>query len=515
MSQADVVADAPVEKVPLAEAARAGSGGSGGGPRSDVPDYSRLVNVFMVVVMAVAAVLFLALLFVNLTPMAVGLAVITLMICLLLMGVDIAIAMLGVAAIGLWKFRGVSAVETTMQDTVFHAVANWNMNVVPLFVLMGFLLWKSGVTSLVYTAARNWMGGVPGGLAIGTNVAGAGLASASGSTIGISYALGRIAVPEMLKAGYKPSLAAGVVCMAGTLGQMIPPSIILVLYASMAQTPVGSQLMAGLVPGLLLALAYIATIVVISMVRKDIAPRIDTSRIPRSEKLRSLLGLVPITLVVLVVVGGMFAGVFTASESAAFGVLTSAVIAPVFNKELRNPVRYAKFVGGCVMSTIGAVSGLFLLLAASIVLTRVLAMSRIADEFANLVVQMDLNRIEFLLILIVVYIVLGMFVETLPMMLITYPVFAVPMVELGVDPIWFGIFFVLMAEIGMVFPPIGMLVFIIHNMLQDKEVNLGTRISLVDVFKGCLPFVGTAILFAVFLILAPDVVTWLPERMSG
>lgn len=507
MLQADVVAEEPLGDPSSAKPDGPGRGAS----RFDL---NRLTNWFLIGVIAVSALLLAALLFVPLTPIAIGIGVIALLICLLLLGVDIAIAMLAVSAIGLWKFRGVEAVRMTMQETVFHSVANWNMNVVPLFVLMGFLLWKSGVTSMVYTAARNWIGGVPGGLAIGTNVAGAGLASASGSTIGISYALGRIAIPEMLKAGYKPSIATGVVCMAGTLGQMIPPSIILVLYASMAQTPVGSQLMAGLVPGLLLALTYIGTILVITILNREAAPKIDTSSIPLRVKVRSLIGVVPIAMVVLVVVGGMLGGFFTASESAAFGVITAAVMAPIFNPDLRRPVAFMKFAGSCVLSTVGAVSGLFLLLAASVVLTRVLAMSRVADEVAKLVVEMDLNRIEFLLVLIVVYIVLGMFVETLPMMLITYPVFAIPMADLGVDPIWFGIFFVLMAEIGMVVPPIGMLVFIIHNMAQDKEVNLGRRISLIDVFKGCMPFVAAAILFAVFLILFPDVVTWLPSLTS-
>ncbi|UNK46919.1 TRAP transporter large permease [Arthrobacter sulfonylureivorans] len=477
------------------------------GPRS-----SRIGPLLFAITGALSVIIIVLLLAFPLTREATGLLVILLTVILLLTGIPIAFAMSLSALLGLWKLGGWVMVDATFTENVFSSTASWSLSVLPMFILMGIALWRSGLTTGAYEAARQWLGKLPGGLAVGTNFAGAGLAAASGSTVGISYALGRVAIPEMMKAGYKPSLATGTVAMAGTLGQLIPPSIMLVIYAGVVQTPVGPQLIAAVVPGLIIMLAFAGLIVVRAALDPALAPRADLSDVTWPSRWKSVLSTLPVLVVVLIVIGGLFAGVFTPSEAGAFGALGAILLGWLFGgNHARSPKGLATFVMLSLKDAVIATAAIFLLMIAVNLLTRVLALSRVPHALTELVVDMGLDRIQFLLILVIVFLILGMFLDPLAMILLTVPVLVPPLLALEVDMLWFGVFIVILAEIGIVTPPIGILTFIVHRLAQDANVNLGVPISLTDVFKGVLWFVGAALLVLVALIFLPELVTWLPE----
>lgn len=446
----------------------------------------------------------------------VGIIVLLDTVGLLLLGVPIAISMFVTAILGLLKLGGMKMLAATFEEATYGGAASWELSVIPLFVFMGILMWRSGLTTGMFDAARLWLGKLPGGLAVGTNFAGAGLAAASGSSIGISYALGRVAVPEMLKANYQPALATGVVTMAGTLGQLIPPSVMLVIYAGIAQTPVGPQLIAGIVPGLLIAFAFAALIMIRAAINPKLAPKFDTSGFTWGQRWGSLLRVLPVAAVVFVVIGGMLGGVFTATEAGAFGALIALIMGAFFgDRAIRNPRALGRMVWRSLMDSAAATAGIFLMLISVTILGRLMALTQIAADLSEGVTALGLDRIGFLLVLLVVFLILGLALEPLAMMLLTLPVLMVPLQTMGVDLIWFGVFMVVMAEIAVVSPPVGMLAFIVARIVQDPEVNLGKRITLTDVFKGVTWFVVAALVIVLLLIVFPEIVTWLPSMGRG
>lgn len=455
-------------------------------------------------------------LFVDLDRIVDGLLTIGLMLSLMLLGVHIGVAMAGAGAVGLYAIGGFKVVNATFGEAVFNSVSTWSLSVIPLFILMGIVMWKGRLTDGAYSSARLWMGRLPGGLAVATNFAGAGLAASSGSTIGISMALGKIAIPEMLRAGYRPSLAAGTVAMAGTLGQLIPPSVMLVIYAGIAQTPVGPQLMAAIVPGIIVALGYGLMIVVRAAINPSLAPRVDLSGVTMKDKVRSLTAAVPVAVIVLVVIGGIFGGIFTATEAGAFGAFAAFVLAWIHaGKGNRGLRKQARFVLECVKTTAISSAAIFFLLIGVHILTRVVALSQLAQQLSRIVTDLGLSRITFLFVLVALYVVLGMFLDPLAMLLLTIPVLAAPLSTLGVDMIFFGVFAVLLAEVAIVSPPVGVLSFIVHRLAQDPAVNLGRRVSLTDVFKGVLPFIAITLAFLVLFIYFPEIALWLPGISSA
>ena len=476
-----------------------------------LPPRHRLGNaslaVVIVLILAAATLLVAA----PLAREVVGLLVIALLILLMLAGLPVAFAMLLSGLLGLTRLGGLHVIDATFEENIYTATASWQLSVLPLFILMGIAMWRSGLTDGAFEAARQWVGKLPGGLAIGTNFAGAGLAAASGSTMGISYALGRIAIPEMLRAGYAPSIATGVVAMAGTLGQLIPPSVILVIYAGIAETPVGPQLLAAIIPALIVAAGYAVMLFVRAVVNSRTMPRAEIIDVTWRSRYASLLGLVPIVVIIVVVIGGMFSGVFTPTEAGAFGALTAILAGWLLTgKVSRRPRAFLAFLKKSLLDTVVATSAIFLLLIGVEVLTRVMTLSRFANGLADMVVGLGLDRVSFLLILIPAFLVLGMFMDTMAMMLITFPVLAAPLAALDVDLLWFGVFIVMLAEIALVTPPIGILSFVVHRLAQLREVNVGHTVTLIDVFKGVSWFIVVSLVVLVLMIFFPELATWLP-----
>lgn len=442
----------------------------------------------------------------------VGCLIIVLMLTLMALNIPVGISMIVSSAVGLYSLGGTRVMNSAVRELMYSSVASWSLSVVPLFVLLGIVLWRGGIAANAYEAARQWIGRVPGGLAVATNLAGAGLSASSGSTIGTSYALGRMGLPQMFKVGYDVPLATGSVAMAGTLGQIIPPSVLLVIFAGVAQTPVGPQLMSGLLPGIIMAVGFSALIVVRVLRNPSLAPALDLDDVTWRTRWRSLATLTPIGVIVVVVIGGMFTGVFTATESAAFGVL-AALLTTWRPKEGRafGVPRLLVMTLQCVKEAAPSAGAIMMIIFGSLVMTRALAISGLTDTMTDHLLSLNVGRVSFLLILMAFYIALGTFLEPLPMILLTVPVLQGPLEAMGVDMIWFGLFLVILAEVGIVSPPVGMLVFVVHRLAQKPEINLGKTVTMTQVFWGVIPPVLFTIVMLVVFVLWPDIVLWLPN----
>jgi C4-dicarboxylate transporter, DctM subunit len=451
--------------------------------------------------------------FFPLKPEAIGILACVLMLGLIFLRMPVAIAMIVPALLGMYALRGGALVESTLATLPYQQTANWTLSVVPMFILMGLLLWKAGLTESLYTAGRHWLGWLPGGLAVGTNLAGAGLASVSGSSVGTTYALARIGIPEMLRAGYDKRMAVGAVIVAGLPGQLIPPSIMLVIYAGIAEVPIGPQLLAGIGPGVLVAVLF--TVMIVLFARKWAVPGKATveqhPEVTTRERLRSLAGIWPVPLIIAIIVVGMFSGVLTATEAGAAAAAFSLVIAFIW-KRGNNAW---KAIAGASTETVSSVGAIFFMLVGVEALSRMFTLTGISTGFADLVEGLSLGRIEFLLLMMVVYIALGTFMEPLPMMVLTIPILMPTLQGLDISLLWYGAFAVFMGELAVVSPPVGILAFIIHSIAKEPEVNQGQDISMNDVFKAVWWFMPMAIVVTVVLILFPEISTFIPSLTAG
>lgn len=439
-----------------------------------------------------------------------GIATLLLMMTLLFLKIPVGVALGGSGLIGIISVTGPLALSNAAGSIPFVSTASWSLSVLPMFIFMGLLLWRSGVTSFLYDAAKVWLGWMPGGLAVTTNVAGAGLGAVSGSTIGITFALAKLSIPEMLRAGYDRRLTVGAVGVAGLAGQLIPPSVMLVIYAGLANTPVGLQLISGLVPGVLLALAFVVTIILIAGVfKRSWAPKPPPSGLSFGRRIVVTAKAIPVILLALVVVLVIYTGFGTANEAAAFGAAGAAVLTVIFTKKSS-----LKIIGRAVLDTAVSCSAIFLMLIGAGFLTRMLSTTGLSVQLRLMFESFQLDNITFMLLLMVGYFILGMFLDTTALVLLTVPIL-IPILEAqGIDLIWFGIFITLMVEMAMVTPPVGVLTFIIHKLTQDKEINLGKPFTLGEVFTGVLLFMPLALVLVIVLIIFPEIVSWLPS-LSG
>lgn len=450
-------------------------------------------------------------LFTSPSPVVAGGWTIALMVILIFLSVPVALALSVPSLLGIFAVSGVPASINVLSTAPFNTVSNWTYSVLPAFIFMSMLLTHSGMTAKIYEAAGRWFSWMPGGIGVGTTAAGAGLASVSGSSIGMTYALAKAGIPEMLGAGYHKRMAIGTVIVAGIPGSVIPPSILLVVYAGIASVPVGPQLIAGAVPGFLIAATFGVFVLVIGALAPGlVGGRSDSlgggKRVLWSERFRALANTWGFPVIMVVLFGGLFSGAFTPTEAGAAAALTALAIAVIYSRKNKPILR----VREAAYSTISASAAVFFLIIGAEMLTRLLAITGIASRVTEFIVGLGLGRVSFLLLLIVVFIIMGMFFDTLAMMLLTVPLLMPTLTTMDINPIWFGVFMVIVAEVGMVTPPVGILAFIIHSICQDPKVNLGQDIGLKDVFIAVTWFVPAVALFLVLFIMVPEMALWLP-----
>ena len=432
----------------------------------------------------------------NLTIGYLGVAAI---MVLLALRVPISFALGSVSFVGIWLVRSKGAALGLIGSLPHDFASSWELSAVPMFLLMGAIAYQTGLTSSLYTAARLWLNELPGGLAVATNFTAAGFAAASGSSIATSAAVGKLAIPEMLRFGYDKALATGTVAASGTLGALIPPSIAFVIYGWFTEQSVGMLLMAGLIPGLLTAGLYTVMIVGRCVIDPSLAPKV-AMKVTWRKKLEALLQVWPMPVLVLGVIGSIYSGMATPTEAGALGAAFALIIG-AFMGNLNK-----KTLGDSVRDALRTTSSLFFLAIGAVMLTRFLAMAGIPGFIADLVSHLELGPISLVIALSIVYLILGMFLDPIGVMLLTLPVFLPAFDALDMNLIWVGVIVVKMIEIGLLTPPVGLNVYVVKNVAGDS-------VPLQTVFKGVLWFLGCEVIIMALLIAFPEISLWLPSLM--
>jgi C4-dicarboxylate transporter, DctM subunit len=429
---------------------------------------------------------------------AVGITGFLIMVGLMLLGLPIAAVMLLLGLGGGMMAFGAAFLQSAA-SVVWGVLSDNNLTSIPLFVLLGEILLRSGMADRMYTVFAAWLGRLPGGL-LHTNIGCCALfAATSGSSVATAATIGTVALPSLRKNGYPMSDSLGSLAAGGTLGIMIPPSINFIIYGSMTNTSVGKLFIAGIIPGLLLASLFMGWIFISHRARKD---KVAVVVVPWDERVRLLRFLIEPLAVFGVVMGTLYGGIATATESAALGLVVAMVFVIAQGK------LSVALLENCFVSSAKTTGMILLIVVGAFVLNLALSLTGIGEALTKWATSFGLGRVQLLLVLIVFYLILGMFMDTLSMMVATIPL-AFPVVSAaGVDPIWFGVFIVLMCELGLITPPVGMNLFVVQGIRPDNG-------PVTDVIRGALPYALIMILFAVLLITVPAIATWLPTAMRG
>lgn len=424
--------------------------------------------------------------------------VLILLFVLLLARVPVGIAIGLSGVVGLLVLGGPDAAVGFLQTTPYAAVSAYTLAAIPLFILMAQLVLKSGVTTELFDAARIWVGRVPAGLGVATTTTGATFAAVSGSSTAAAAALASTTLPEMERQDYDSKLAGALVAVVGTLAAMVPPSIILVFYAILAEVSVGQMLVAGLVPGLLVTLTIIITTLVLVRRRPDRAP--TGRRFSIAEKIRTVPVLGPVAILFLLVVGSIYFGLTTPTESAGLGVAGALAIGLARRRLDLSRIRDA------LVETLTSTAMILLIISSAYLFGYFMTLTGITVTLVEAIGALAAPPLVVFALIAVVYLVLGAFLDQLAILALTVPV-VLPLIEqLGFDPIWFGVLVILLAEIGLVTPPLGMNVFVVSN---------STGRPAEEIFVGVLPYVVALLVLVALLAVAPGLVLWLPETMAG
>ncbi len=418
---------------------------------------------------------------------------------LLVLRVPIAIALGLVSFVGIAVLRGPTVALNAFGTLPFDFTASWSLSAVPMFLLMGAVAFHAGITTRLYASARVWLYWVPGGLAVASNLAAAGFAAASGSSLATAAAMSRVAVPEMLRAGYDKGLATATVAAAGTLGALIPPSIIFVIYGWYTEQPVAKLLIAGILPGILTGVVYCVMIVLRCWLKPSLAPRTDY-RPTAADRWGSFGAVWPIALLIGCLIGGIYGGVATPTEAGAFGALSAFLIAALQGK------LSWKVAWDSVAEAAATTASILFIAIGAIMLTRFLAMAGVPGFMAGLVSQLNADPFTIILAMSIIYLILGMFLDPLGLMLITLPIFLPTFKALDIDLIWMGVIIVKYIEIGLLTPPVGLNAYIVKGVVGDA-VALGT------IFKGLGWFLVCEALIMALLLGFPEISLYLPSKM--
>ncbi|HEX7052661.1 MAG TPA: TRAP transporter large permease [Burkholderiales bacterium] len=431
------------------------------------------------------------------SPTLVGLAGMAALLVLLFLRMPIGIAMSLVGAAGVALLNSPQAALHSLGAFPYSHAAVQAFAVIPLFVLMGNFAAVSGMGKDLYAAAYAWIGHRRGGLASATVLACAGFAALSGSSVASAVTMGRVSLPEMERYRYDTRLATGVIAAGGTLGILIPPSTVLVVYALLTEESIGRLFLAGVLPGLLLTALFVATVVLLCAWRPQYGP--PGERLALRARFAALAGAAPFVAVVLITIGGIYAGVFTVNEAAAVGALLTMAHAL-----WRRRLGFAA-LRDALLQTVRTTAMVFLILIGAHIFSPFLALSRIPSDLASVLTGLELSAAGVLAILLAAYLVLGMFLEGFAMMVLTVPIVFPIIIALGIDPVWFGIFVAIVLEMGLISPPVGINVFVVKGVAQDVPMG--------RIFAGIMPFWLAMIVCVGILVAFPQIALVLPNSM--
>jgi tripartite ATP-independent transporter DctM subunit len=431
-------------------------------------------------------------------PILLSLLIFGLLFVLIAAGMPIGFAMGLSAFLGTLMLIDARAALALLGQTAYETGLTYNLSVLPMFVLMGYIAGKGGLSESLYRACNTWLGHRRGGLALAT-IGGCGaFAAICGSSLATAATMAQIALPEMRRYGYDDRLATGALAAGGTIGILIPPSVLMVIYGLLTETSISALFLAGIVPGILTVLVFMAAISIMTRIDPKLGP--PGERAPPRQKLLALRDVWGTAALFLLVIGGLYAGIFSPTEAASIGAV-GALALGILNRQLK-----PADVGASLMETVKTTAMIFTILIGAILFNNFLILAGVPDLISNWISGLPLGRTAILVVILLMYVVLGCLLDSLAMVLLTIPIVFPIVKSLGYDPVWFGIIIVMVVELGLITPPIGMNVFVIKAIARD--VPLG------KIFRGVTPFIIAQIALIALLVAFPQIALWLPSTMA-
>jgi len=434
----------------------------------------------------------------NLSPDAVAVIGFVALFTLMLLRVPVGMAMGLVGVCGYSYIAGSGPALKLIGQTSMRTVTDYTFGVIPMFMLMGAFVSVSGVSRELFRAANAFIGHLRGGLGVATVLACGGFAAICGSSVATAATFSSVAYPEMRRFGYPQSFSTGVIAAGGTLGAMLPPSTVLAVYAILTQQDIGKLFMAGIIPGLLAMAMYVMTIFIIVKVRPDWLPRGEITT--WGQRFAGLKDVWAPLLLFVFVIGGLYGGFFTPTEAGGVGATGAFLLGVLRGKLDRAGILEA------LLSATRTAAAVFTVLIGALIFGYFLTITQTPQKLTGFLTQLGLGSYGVLALIMLMYLVLGCLMDAMAMIILTVPIIFPVIVQLGFDPIWFGIIIVMTVELGLIHPPVGMNVFVIKSVVHD--------VSFMTIFKGVIPFVLTDILRLIILIAFPMIALWLPGRMA-
>ena len=419
------------------------------------------------------------------------------MVVALLLGVPIAFSLAGAGILGIYLHTGnLNMVIGILGMTPFSSVADYALTTIPMFILMAFFSSSSGLAKDLYAAGANWLSHIKGGLAIATVFACGIFGAMSGASVAAASVMSNIAMPEMRRHGYSEELAAGSIGIGATLDILIPPSVAMVIYGVATQTSIGKLLIAGVVPGIIVGIFLTVAILIWVKVSPSHAP--ETYRVSSAERWASVRRIWPSLVLIFLVLVLLYTGVVTPTEVGAIGAFLSAVIGVAFGR-----LRWAGAIEA-LKATIRTSAMIFMIIIGATIFGSYMALSRVPQQVVSVVAEMDLNRWVVIAGIVIAYFVVSMFMDEIPLLLLTLQLTFPLITNLGFDPIWFGVLSMMMVSMGLVFPPVGMIAFV---------VSATANVNLVKVYKGTSILMIAIVLTTILIMIFPQIALWLPATM--
>jgi len=436
------------------------------------------------------------------SPTFIGISGIIIMILMFLTRMPVAFVMASVGFLGFACMISTDAALVLLSRNIYETFDAYDLTTIPLFILMGQLGFNSGISKRLYQAGYKFMGSVRGGLAMATVTACTAFGAVCGSSPATAATMATVGLPEMKRYGYDDELATGSVASGGGIGMIMPPSVVLIIYGILTEQSIGALFVAGIFPALLVTLLFIICIYIRCRISPEQGP--PGERFAWPEKLKALLGLGETLTVFTLVIGGIFIGLFTPTEAAALGAFFMLVIALV-----RRQITWQGFVKS-LMETLRTSCMVLMLIAGAVIFGKFLAVTRIPFEIAGWVAGLEMSPLLVMGVIIGIYFIGGCFMDALAFVTLTVPIFFPVVMELGFDPIWFGIIIVMVTEMGVITPPVGINVYVVYGVAKNV---LKEEIPLEKIFKGIFPFLIAVIVGVIILMMFPSIIMFLPNLM--
>ncbi|GGO79882.1 C4-dicarboxylate ABC transporter permease [Marinobacterium nitratireducens] len=424
--------------------------------------------------------------------MTIALVGFALLLLLAFTGIPLGVVSIVVGVLGFAYYRGWDAAMTMASQQFLETAGNQSLVVIPLFILMGIFIWRANISDDIYAAGYSWFGRRKGGVAMST-VAASGLFSAvCGSSLATAATMSKVAMPALRKYRYSDSISSGTIAAGGTLGIMIPPSVPMVIYAIVAQEDVGLLFISGIVPGILLILSFILAIYIVATVYPTLAPRGEKTG--WVEKFKSLNKVSPIIGIFATILGGIYTGVFTPTEAATIGVILSLLYSVISGR-----IRSKRVIFDCLSEATIASASIFMIIIGSMIFASFINMTGLPYDILDFVESLELGPTAFVIAVCLVFTVLGMFFETIGILVLALPVFLPTLYAMDINLIWFGILTIIVIELGLITPPIGMNVFVVKSSIPDININ--------KIFAGVIPFLIADLMVLVAVFYFPSIAT--------